>query len=80
MKVGPKGQVVIPQELRERLGIRPGQEVIVEASGDAALVRRLASTEELLGLLADGASTAELEAERRRERNAEERRAGEAER
>lgn len=27
-KVGPEGQVMIPEELRERLGIRPGDEVV----------------------------------------------------
>ena len=29
MRVGPKGQVVIPQEFRKKLNIKPGSAVIV---------------------------------------------------
>lgn len=32
MKVGPKGQVVIPKEIREEKKIRPGDEVFIELS------------------------------------------------
>ena len=40
MRVGEKGQVVIPKEIRERTGIREGTEVIVEASEGLVTVRR----------------------------------------
>jgi AbrB family looped-hinge helix DNA binding protein len=33
--VGPKGQVVIPKEIRDYLGIAPGDEVDVALDGDA---------------------------------------------
>ena len=29
-KVGPKGQIVIPKVFRESLGIKPGDEVLME--------------------------------------------------
>ncbi len=32
--IGPKGQVVIPKEIRDKLGLREGVEVIVELRGD----------------------------------------------
>ncbi len=37
-----KGQVTIPQELRERFGLGPGAEVEVVAGEDGALVRPVA--------------------------------------
>ncbi|MHA1732992.1 MAG: AbrB/MazE/SpoVT family DNA-binding domain-containing protein [Promethearchaeota archaeon] len=36
-KVGPKGQVVIPKDLRDQLGLRPGSVVGMEL-GDGAIV------------------------------------------
>lgn len=38
-RVGPKGQVVIPKELREELGIEPGDEVSFWRHGDHVAVR-----------------------------------------
>ncbi len=38
MKVSTKGQVTIPQEIRERLGILPGAEVEFEVEDDAVKV------------------------------------------
>lgn len=39
-RVGPKGQVVIPKELRDELGITPGDEVAFWRDGDHVAVRR----------------------------------------
>jgi AbrB family looped-hinge helix DNA binding protein len=75
MKVGPKGQVVIPKEVRDELGMKPGEEVVVHAAEGAAVVRRLSPPSELVGLLSDGATTADLEAARRYDRDLEERKA-----
>ncbi|WP_274560175.1 AbrB/MazE/SpoVT family DNA-binding domain-containing protein [Streptomyces spiramyceticus] len=45
MRVNSKGQVTIPAELREQIGIRPGDEVDVVAEGGALrIVRREGST------------------------------------
>ena len=73
MKVGPKGQVVIPKEIRDELGIEPGQEVLVDSENGEARVRRTIDLQGLIGLLRDGASTADLEEERRLDREREER-------
>ncbi len=40
MKVGTKGQVVIPKAVRDIAGIREGTEVIIEARDGAVYVRR----------------------------------------
>lgn len=72
VKVGPKGQVVIPKTIRDELGIRPGQQVRVDVVDGAARVRHPYAIEDLQGLLADGASTTDLEEEHRRELEREE--------
>lgn len=74
MKVGPKGQVVIPKAVRDELDIRPGDEVVVDAVEGEARVRRPVGATGLLGLLANGAGTADLEAEHRDEIARDERR------
>ncbi|MBJ7597584.1 MAG: hypothetical protein DLM67_19570 [Candidatus Nephthysia bennettiae] len=37
-KVGAKGQVVIPKEIRDRVGLHPGTEVDVAAEGGEIIV------------------------------------------
>ena len=37
-RVGAKGQVVIPKEMRERAGLRPGSEVEFELDGKRILL------------------------------------------
>ena len=36
VKVGPKGQIVIPAEVREMFGIRPGDTLLLLADGRSA--------------------------------------------
>jgi len=40
MRVGEKGQVTIPKELRDQLGIGAGSEVAFELCGDHIVVRK----------------------------------------
>jgi AbrB family looped-hinge helix DNA binding protein len=52
-KVGPKGQVVLPKRVRERLGIEPGDDVTVEEIDGDVRIRRVAQPVQLRGLLSD---------------------------
>jgi AbrB family looped-hinge helix DNA binding protein len=40
MKITTKGQVTIPQEIRERLGLLPHTEVDFEVRGDVVVLRK----------------------------------------
>lgn len=69
-RVGAKGQVVIPKQLRDELDLEPGDEVVFWQEGDHVAVRRKEAAEPLRGRFADldVDLVAELEAERRRDR------------
>ena len=73
-KVGPKGQVVIPKELRDVLGIEPGDEVTFWRDGDHVAVRSVRSTQPLRGRFAGAALVDELDRERAADRAREDRR------
>jgi AbrB family looped-hinge helix DNA binding protein len=62
-RVGPKGQVVIPKELRDQLGIEPGDEVSFWLDGDHVAVRPIARRS-LLGRFSGSKLVEILEAER----------------
>ena len=49
-KMSSRGQVVIPQEIRDELGLKEGSALVVTASGDTLLLKRVKtpSKEELL--------------------------------
>jgi AbrB family looped-hinge helix DNA binding protein len=38
--IGPKGQIVIPKEIRDQAGLAVGAEVTVELRGEEVVVRR----------------------------------------
>ncbi|MBW3576433.1 MAG: AbrB/MazE/SpoVT family DNA-binding domain-containing protein [Actinobacteria bacterium] len=73
-KVGPKGQVVIPKDLREQLGIAPGDEVTFWREGDHVAVRPARSQRPLHGRYAGRRLVEILEAERDADRRRETRR------
>ena len=53
-KVGPKGQAVIPKEVRDVLGISPGDEVLFEISDGVAkigLAKGRSSVSELVAIV-----------------------------
>jgi AbrB family looped-hinge helix DNA binding protein len=47
-KVGPKGQVVVPKELRERHGLKPGDEVVFDDTDGEIRIRRAMTKAEIL--------------------------------
>ncbi|MGH7921206.1 MAG: AbrB/MazE/SpoVT family DNA-binding domain-containing protein [Candidatus Dormibacteraceae bacterium] len=61
-KVGAKGQVVIPKELREQVGLYPGTAVAFSLDGDRVVVSplRLASLESLGGMFNHSGMAEEL--------------------
>ena len=59
-RVGPKGQVVIPKDMRDRLGIAPGAHVVFTETPDGVLVRPAKGLAALRGALAGRGLTAEL--------------------
>lgn len=73
-RVGPKGQVVIPHQLRAELGIEPGDEVEFWHDGDHVAVRPVAARRPLIGRFAGSGLLEELERERGIEREREDRR------
>jgi AbrB family looped-hinge helix DNA binding protein len=68
-RVGPKGQVVIPKAMRDRLGIVPGDEVDFTLQDQSVRVEPVRETASLRGRLAGFELTATLEADRRAERD-----------
>ncbi len=66
-KMSSKGQVVIPEEIRKRLGLNEGVEFIVIGSGDAIILKAIAAPplgefENLLSAAKKAARTAKLKA------------------
>ncbi len=62
-RVGPKGQVVIPKELRDRLGIRPGDEVTFRLANGGVVVEPVPSPRELRGAFRGAGLLRTVEAE-----------------
>jgi AbrB family looped-hinge helix DNA binding protein len=50
VKVSPKYQVVIPKKVREKLQLRPGQELQIYVFDGAIRLQRLRSIKELRGI------------------------------
>ncbi len=72
-RVGTKGQVVIPQQLRRQFGIKPGDEVEFFGAGDHVAVRLVSLRTPLLGRFSGDLLTEDLERARTAEREEEDR-------
>jgi AbrB family looped-hinge helix DNA binding protein len=62
--MGAKGQVVIPKDLREQIGIGPGDDVAFEPVDDGIVVRRADRRASLRGRFAKSGMAARLLADR----------------
>lgn len=70
VKASAKGQIVIPKEIRQKLGITPGKKILFRVVGEHAEIRPLPedSIKAMRGILKGGPSLAkELLAERKRD-------------
>jgi AbrB family looped-hinge helix DNA binding protein len=66
-KMGAKGQVVIPKDLREQANLGPGDDVSFEPVEDGIMVRRAGTHTPLRGRFAGSGMAARLLEDRRRE-------------
>ena len=66
-RVGAKGQVVIPKELREQAGLGPGANVDFEALDDAIVIRKAARPSSLRGRFTESGMAPRLLEDRRSE-------------
>lgn len=60
-KVDEKGRVVLPSELRRKLGISPGDEFAVEKLGDDAIVLKKVDFRALIDEIIEKAKNADLD-------------------
>lgn len=66
-RLGPKGQVVIPKEMRAALGLKPGDEVAFRLAEDGVVLQRARPSTSLRGSFAGLNLLEVLEAEHRAE-------------
>jgi AbrB family looped-hinge helix DNA binding protein len=66
-KMGAKGQVVIPKDLREQANLGPGDDVAFERIDDGIVIRRTGDRPPLRGRFAKSGMAARLLEDRHRE-------------
>lgn len=66
-RMGAKGQVVIPKDMRERVGLGPGADVDFEPRDDGIVVRRADSRSSLRGRFSGSGMAGRLLEDRKRE-------------
>lgn len=66
--IGPKGQVVVPKKIRDALGLKPGDAVVIHQYGNQVIIESAASQKTLKGIFAGLDLLNDLEEEKRFER------------
>jgi antitoxin PrlF len=63
VKVTRKGQTTIPAEIREKLGIKEGDDLAVETRDDQIVFKRIPKLEDMCGIFAGEADIVEIKKE-----------------
>ncbi len=63
VKVTRRGQTTIPMELREKYGIKEGDELLIEDTGKGLMIKVIPRLEELAGIDAKFAKAEEIKKE-----------------
>ena len=63
VKVTRKGQTTIPAEIREKLGIKEGDDLVVEATEQEVIFKLIPKKEDCAGIFAGHADVSELKRE-----------------
>lgn len=71
VRMGPKGQVVVPKAIRDRLGLSPGDDVVVDEVDGSVRIRRPRTAHDLLGLLGPAVGMQDWEQAKQDERRRE---------
>lgn len=66
--IGPKGQVVVPKKIRDALGLKPGDSVVIHQHDNQVVIESTASQKALKGIFAGLHLLQDLEEEKRIER------------
>lgn len=74
VRVGPKGQVVVPKAIRDRIGLAPGDDVEVDEVDGEVRIRRARRSADFLGALGPADGMRDWAAARNEERARERRR------
>ncbi|MBA7690445.1 hypothetical protein ES703_98971 [subsurface metagenome] len=48
LKIGSKGEIFIPKEIREKLSLKPNQLILMTVHQDKLIIRKIHSIEEIL--------------------------------
>lgn len=67
MRMGPKGQVVVPKAIRERVGIHPGDDLQGDEVDGGVRIRRPHSFGDVRGTLGPAVGMADVDELKRRE-------------
>ncbi|EDP74658.1 AbrB/MazE/SpoVT family DNA-binding domain-containing protein [Hydrogenivirga sp. 128-5-R1-1] len=63
VKISPRGRITIPKELRDRLGLKAGDYLLIRTEGDKVKLRKIEPIEKFAGILKGAKSYSDDEIE-----------------